>query len=155
MRQTGKKREVLEAFLTEMPNCQIVNQEAAPWWFHIKRRHPFVTLWRLLVIFTSIRAVWYGQVGLRLSTFNFPFIYCDCFIYLSFLVVFKDMFQGYFFLSLTLSWSVIPKLRVEKSSKKKGKEAKKSNVSTASGDKRRNIFNLGRPLISGYTGQLC
>lgn len=63
------------------------------------------------------------------------------------------MFQGYFL--LTFSWIVIPKLRVEKETTRKGKEGKKSNMATASGDKRRNIFNLGRPLISGYTGQLC
>lgn len=37
----------------------------------------------------------------------------------------------------------------------KKKEKKKSNMSPALGDKRRNIFNLVRPLISGYTGQLC
>lgn len=150
-----KERKVLEAFLTEMPNCQIVNREAAPWWFHIKRRHPFVTVRHLPVIFTSIRTVWYGQVGLRLSTFNFPFIYCDCFICLSFLVVFKGLCFKDTFYSLTFSWIVIPKLRVEKETKRKGKGGKKSNMATASGDKRRNIFNLGRPLISGYTGQLC
>lgn len=108
-----------------MPNCQIVNREAAPWWFHIKRRHPFVTARRLLVIFTSIRTVRYGQVGLSLSTFNFPFIFCDCFIYLSFLVVFKDACFKDTFYSLTFSWIVISKLRVEKETKRKGKEEKK------------------------------
>lgn len=108
----------------------------------------------LLVIFTSIRTVRYGQVGLRLSTFNFPFIFCDCFIYLSFLVVFKDAcFKDTFYSNIFMNHL---KVKSRKRNKKKGKRGKKkSNVSTALGDKRRNIFNLGRPLISGYTGQLC
>lgn len=47
-----------------------------------------------------------------------------------------------------------PKVKGRKRNKKKGKWGEK-RAATASGDKRRNIFNLGRPLISGFTGQLC
>lgn len=63
------------------------------------------------------------------------------------------MFQGYFLLS-NIFMDRHPKVKGKKRNRK-GKGEKKSNMATASGDKRRNVFNLGRPLISGYTGQLC
>lgn len=78
----------------------------------------------LLVIFTSIRTVRYGQVGLRLSTFNFPFIFCDCFIYLSFLVVFKDAcFKDTFYSNVFMNRHL--KVKSRKRNKKKGKRGKK------------------------------
>lgn len=62
---------------------------------------------------------------------------------------FKDTFY-----SLNIFMDPHPKVKGKKRNRK-GKGGKKSNMATASGDKRRNVFNLGRPLISGYTGELC
>lgn len=64
----------------------------------------------------------------RFEAFNIQFSFH--LLWLFYLFVFLDsfqgyVFQGYFFLSLTLSWIVIPKFRVEKETKKKGKNAKK------------------------------
>lgn len=60
----------------------------------------------------------------RFEAFNIQFSFH--LLWLFYLFVFLDsfqgdVFQGYFFLSLTLSWILVPKFRVEKETKRKGK----------------------------------